>query len=268
MPGVGAGAHYKYEIRGADGGLRLKADPMATAAEMPPRTASTVFESQHPWRDGAWIEARAGARPHAEPVSIYEVHLGSWRWNPRGGQPLAHLPRARRRAGRLRPRHGLHPRRAAAGDGPPVHGLMGLPGDLVLRADADPGDAGRPEGDDRPDPRARRRRDPGLGARPLPARRVRAGPVRRHGAVRARRPPPRRAPRLGHADLQLRPQRGAQLPDGQRALLARRVPRRRHPRGRRRVDALPRLLARGGRVAAQRVRRPRGLRGRSASCAR
>ena len=79
VPGVGPGAHYKYEIRGADGGLRLKADPMATAAEMPPRTASTVFESQHPWRDGAWIESRAARRPHAEPVSIYEVHLGSWR---------------------------------------------------------------------------------------------------------------------------------------------------------------------------------------------
>ena len=55
----------------------------------------------------------------------------------------------------------------------------------------------------------------------LPARRVRARPLRRHGAVRARRPAARRASRLGHADLQLRPQRGAQLPGRERALLAR-----------------------------------------------
>jgi 1,4-alpha-glucan branching enzyme len=91
VPGVAPGAHYKYEIRGADGGLRLKADPMATAAEMPPRTASTVFASEHQWRDGAWLQAREASRPHADPVSIYEVHLGSWRWNPEeGNRPLTY----------------------------------------------------------------------------------------------------------------------------------------------------------------------------------
>ena len=91
VPGVGPGAHYKFEVRGADGTLRLKADPMATAAETPPRTASTVFESHHPWRDGAWMEARAARRPHAEPVSIYEVHLPSWRWNTdEGNRPLTY----------------------------------------------------------------------------------------------------------------------------------------------------------------------------------
>ena len=81
-------------------------------------------------------------------------------------------------------------------------------------------------------------------------------------ALRARRPAPRRAPGLGHARLQLRPQRGPQLPRRQRAVLAARVPRRRPPRRRRRLDALPRLLAQGGRVGAERVRRPRGPRGR------
>ena len=64
-------------------------------------------------------------------------------------------------------------------------------------------------------------------------------------------PAPRRAPRLGHARLQLRPQRGPQLPARQRPVLAARVPRRRHPRRRRRLDALPRLLAQGGRVGAR-----------------
>ena len=77
---------------------------------------------------------------------------------------------------------------------------------------AAPGLARRPAGDDRPPPRARHRRDPRLGPRPLPARRVGARALRRHRALRARGPAPRRPPRLGHADLQLRPQRGAQLP--------------------------------------------------------
>ena len=73
---------------------------------------------------------------------------------------------------------------------------------------------------------------------------------------------PRRGehPDWGTLRLQPRPQRGAELPARERALLAARVPRRRHPRRRRRVDALPRLLAQGRRVGAERVRRPRGPR--------
>ena len=55
---------------------------------------------------------------------------------PARGQPVAELPRAGRRAERLRQGHGLHPHRAAAGDGAPVHGLVGLPGDGLLRPDA------------------------------------------------------------------------------------------------------------------------------------
>jgi 1,4-alpha-glucan branching enzyme len=91
VPGVEPGARYKYEIRGADGSLRLKADPMAQAAEPPPRTASEVTRSTRPWRDGDWMAERPGRRPHAEPVSIYEVHLPSWRWNPEeGDRPLTY----------------------------------------------------------------------------------------------------------------------------------------------------------------------------------
>ena len=85
-------------------------------------------------------------------------------------------------------------------------------------------------------------------------------PLRRDGAVRARGPAPRLASRLGHARLQPRPERGAELPARERALLDARVPRRRHPGRRGRVDALPRLLAQGGRVGAERLRRPRGPR--------
>jgi 1,4-alpha-glucan branching enzyme len=85
VPGVDPGALYKFEIRGHDGALRLKADPVAFAAETPPRTASVVHAPGHRWRDEAWITRRRQGRPHAEPVSIYEVHLPSWRLNPEEG---------------------------------------------------------------------------------------------------------------------------------------------------------------------------------------
>jgi 1,4-alpha-glucan branching enzyme len=91
VPGVEAGSHYKFEIRGADGSLRLKADPVALAAEVPPKTASVVAQSRHSWADGDWMARRAQRRPYAEPVSIYEVHLPSWRLNPlEGNRPLSY----------------------------------------------------------------------------------------------------------------------------------------------------------------------------------
>ena len=77
----------------------------------------------------------------------------------------------------------------------------------------------------------------------FPEGRARPRAVRRHGAVRARRPAAGRAPGLGHADLQLRPQRGPELPAVERAVLARGVSRRRPARRRGRVDAVSRLLA-------------------------
>ena len=79
VPGVGEGTRYKYAICGPDGVWREKADPMANAAEMPPATASVMYTSRHTWGDSAWIEARAEREPVREPMSIYEVHLGSWR---------------------------------------------------------------------------------------------------------------------------------------------------------------------------------------------
>ncbi len=91
VPGVEEGSRYKFEIRGADGSLRLKADPEALRAEHPPKTASEVFASRHAWRDGDWMAARREGRPHAEPVSIYEVHLPSWRLNPlEDNRPLSY----------------------------------------------------------------------------------------------------------------------------------------------------------------------------------
>jgi 1,4-alpha-glucan branching enzyme len=79
VPGVGAGALYKLLILGADGVWHEKADPMAFAAQVPPETASVVVDSSYTWGDDAWLERRARTQPHAAPMSIYEVHLGSWR---------------------------------------------------------------------------------------------------------------------------------------------------------------------------------------------
>ena len=82
LPGVEAGARYKYEILTQAGDIRLKADPLAFAAEMPPQTASVVHESRHTWNDAAWLAERAQTTQLDQPISVYEVHLGSWRLNP------------------------------------------------------------------------------------------------------------------------------------------------------------------------------------------
>lgn len=78
-PGVGAGSRYKFEILGRDGSWRQKADPMARGTEVPPATASVVVETNHAWSDDEWMTARTQRDPHTGPLSIYEVHLGSWR---------------------------------------------------------------------------------------------------------------------------------------------------------------------------------------------
>ena len=79
VPGVGAGSVYKYEIRGADDVIRAKADPMARRTEVPPNTGSVVDDSQHVWADDDWMAKRQETNPHTGPMSVYEVHLGSWR---------------------------------------------------------------------------------------------------------------------------------------------------------------------------------------------
>ncbi|MCL2333074.1 MAG: 1,4-alpha-glucan branching protein GlgB [Actinomycetia bacterium] len=74
------GDNYKFRVEGEDGEVVLKADPYAVHAETPPGTASKVWESgDYTWSDAAWIARRDAADILAEPVSIYEMHLGSWR---------------------------------------------------------------------------------------------------------------------------------------------------------------------------------------------
>jgi 1,4-alpha-glucan branching enzyme len=77
VPDIGDGTAYKFSICGPDGVWREHADPMAVYAEQPPATASVVFTSSYDWGDDDWLAARSGSV--SSPLSIYEVHLGSWR---------------------------------------------------------------------------------------------------------------------------------------------------------------------------------------------
>ncbi len=85
VPGIREG-RYKFEIRNAaNGDLFIKSDPFARASEFRPGTASLVTGSaDHSWNDDAWLGARSAGGWHERPMSVYEVHLGSWRRNEDG----------------------------------------------------------------------------------------------------------------------------------------------------------------------------------------
>ena len=207
--------------------------------------------------------AAAGPRPGRAPArcAIYEVHLGSWR-------PGLALPRAGPRARpTTSPTSGFtHVELLPVAE----HPFGGSWGYQVTGYYAPTSRFGTPD-DFRYFVDHLHQRGIGVIVDWVPAHFPKddwaLGPLRRHRALRARRPPPGRAPRLGHARLQLRPPRGAQLPHRQRPLLAGGVPHRRPARRRRGLDALPRLLPRarasGCRTstAAARTSRP------SSSCA-
>jgi 1,4-alpha-glucan branching enzyme len=79
VPTAAVGDRYKFAVTSATGHTQLKADPVAHATEVPPNTASVIAANTHVWQDAAWMATRAQARAWREPMSIYEVHLGSWR---------------------------------------------------------------------------------------------------------------------------------------------------------------------------------------------
>jgi len=82
VPDAPIGSAYKFAIATPGGEVRLKADPYATQAQAPPGTDSVVARKAHEWRDGKWMARRAASAPYREPMSVYEVHLGSWRRDP------------------------------------------------------------------------------------------------------------------------------------------------------------------------------------------
>ena len=87
VPGLAAGDLYKFELKSADGRmLPLKADPFAFRCEPAPGTASVVHDPQpYAWADGPWMAGRWQHNRHTAPISLYEVHLGSWRRKADGG---------------------------------------------------------------------------------------------------------------------------------------------------------------------------------------
>ena len=89
VPGIGHGEHYKYHIVSRYHGYRIdKADPMGLLHEAPPQTASRVWSLDYDWSDHDWMATRGARDLHEAPMSVYEVHLGSWRRSPE----TPHLP--------------------------------------------------------------------------------------------------------------------------------------------------------------------------------
>jgi 1,4-alpha-glucan branching enzyme len=91
VPGAARGARYKYRIEAPSRGFAVdKADPFALACELPPRTGSLIWSLEHEWTDAAWLATRAERAARNAPVSIYELHLGSWRRTHPGGPSLSY----------------------------------------------------------------------------------------------------------------------------------------------------------------------------------
>jgi 1,4-alpha-glucan branching enzyme len=92
IPGIGKGMKYKYHIYSRWGGYRVdKADPYAVHTEVPPLTGSVVWDLDYAWKDGEWMARRGEFNRTGAPMSIYEVHIGSWKRMPEeGNRPLTY----------------------------------------------------------------------------------------------------------------------------------------------------------------------------------
>ena len=208
---------------------------MAQRTESPPANASVVFETG--WAGCEVDRAARRSKPQTEPMSVYEMQLGSWR------QRLDYRSELGPTSWATTSSTGLHARRAAAGDGAPVRRSWGyqVTGCFAPTRASGPG---RPARARRPAARARARRDPRLGAGPLPARRVGARALRRHRALRARRSAPAPIPTGARSIFNYGRSEVRNFLLASALYWLERVPRRRPARGRGGLDALPRLLAR------------------------
>ncbi len=169
-PGFELGGLYKFRVHGADGVVTERADPMAFATEVPPQTASRVTSSRHVWSDDQWMTQRAQRNPVFEPMSTYEVHLGSWRpglsYRELAQQLTEYVVAA-----------GVYPCRAASGLRASVRRIMGLPGHVLLRAHCSIRHTRRIQGAGRRTAPSRHRGHRRLGAGPLPQRLLGTGAV-------------------------------------------------------------------------------------------
>ena len=101
VPDVGNGTFYKYEVLTAQGQTVTRADPYAFATDVPPATASRVHTSRYEWNDDEWFARRNAANPVAEPMAVYEMHIGSWMHHDAdgdhsGGRPYTYRELAER----------------------------------------------------------------------------------------------------------------------------------------------------------------------------
>ena len=183
VPGLSAGAVYKYEILGVDGVLALlKADPFGYAAEMRPSTASVVADTAHfQWSDADHLERRRQGEPRRKPMAILEVHLGSWRRGP-DNRFLTYDELADELIPYATDLGFTHLELMPITEHP-LDELVGLSTDRPVRADAPPRRAGWVCPLRRSRPRRRTRNYPRLGSRPFPDRRPRARAVRRRPAL-------------------------------------------------------------------------------------
>lgn len=87
--GAVCGQVYKYAVTSSDGRRFEKADPIASFCEVPPRTGSVIWDLSYEWGDGEWMRTRGDRNALAAPISIYELHLGSWRHDLGGYRAIA-----------------------------------------------------------------------------------------------------------------------------------------------------------------------------------
>ncbi len=213
VPGVEAGARYKYRLRSQLGGPEFdKADPFAQWGEAPPGTASSVWSPTHQWSDDEWMQARTALQRLDQPISVYEVHLGSWRRVPEeGNRPLTYRELAPRLVEYVLSHGFTHVEMLPVME----HPFYGSWGYQVTGYFAPSARYGTPDDFAALIDELHRA---GIGVildwvpSHFPADAFALGAVRRHAPVRTRRPAPACAPRLAELDLQLRAKRGAQLP--------------------------------------------------------
>src|SRR5215467_11028286 len=100
IPGVDTGSLYKYKVS-SEGGSRAvdKADPFSRFNEVPPRTASVVWEKEFGWDDSKWMSRRGSKNSLDSPITVYEMHVGSWRMS--GGKTIGYREVAEQLSGYL-----------------------------------------------------------------------------------------------------------------------------------------------------------------------
>ena len=202
------------------------------------------------------MASAAAAQAPDAPISIYEVHLGSW-LKPSTTAELTALGFRRSTGSCPTRRDGIHPRRADADHRTSVRRILGLSAARPVRAQRAVRPAAKASRASSMPACCRYRHDPRLGAGAFSDRSAWSCPLRRHRALRASRSARGLPPGLEYLHLQFRPSRGARLPDRQRALLAGAFPRRRAARRCGGIDAVSRLQPPRGRMDPEHLWRPR-----------